>query len=273
MEVKCAYLWYPSFPHLPDDMLCCIIDFLDYQNILHFGRVCKRFNVLHNREDLWKKLYKQHFEGALLKYDQPADSWKELFKITVGAPTWDPIEKSDDIQISNRGFTAHHVVTLERDSCAKSSKGYSSGRHYFELYVDSKGHRHPYIGIVDGSFDVKASQGYMWDAKNRRNYSYGSTGSIWEAGNKLFDHLDQYDSGDSVGFLVDCERGMVSFYLNKKLQKTVTDIGIIGTTVYPAIGLYGNNHKVTFVVNPNMPSQLPEDEGEPMERDPTTCSS
>jgi len=261
---------------------------MDYQNILHFGRVCKRFNALHNREYLWKKLYKLHFEGASLKYDQPAHSWKELFKITVGAPTWDPIERSEDIQLSNRGFTAHHVAPLERDSCAKASKGYSSGVHYFELYVDSKGQRHPYIGVVDGTFDVKASQGYMWDAKNKRNFCYGSTGSVWEAGNKLFEDLNQYDAGDSVGFLVDCERGMVTFYLNKKLQKTVNDSGIIGSTVYPAIGLYGTGQKVTFVVNPIMPAELPmppvhiespmpmecgDDAGEPMEREPTTCSS
>lgn len=70
-----------------------------------------------------------------------------------------------------------------------------------QIHIESKGPRHPYIGVLDSSFKAHTSNGYMWDSRYQHNYTYGSTGTIWEAGNKVYDSLETYDAGDRIGFL------------------------------------------------------------------------
>lgn len=89
------------------------------------------------------------------------------------------------------------------------------------------------------------------------------------------------------------------FYRNKKLQKVICDDYFVGKKVYPAVGLYGSQHKydiypiskfecffrMTVVVSPTWPNvtlkieslkdvqEMPEDLDESMERETSVVSS
>jgi len=174
------------------------------------------------------------------------------------APKWSQIWKSEHIEISNCNFTAEHITPEECDSSVKTDKGFCSDVHYFEVIVVQRGRtRHPYIGIIDESFELKRKKndGSMWGAPFTNNYTYGSTGSIWFQGNRLFGDLDTYGDGDCIGCLVDFKRKVIAFYLNQKLQIAIEAPFISGHTIYPAVGLFGSDHKVTLRAIAKFPEQ------------------
>jgi len=140
----------------------------------------------------------------------------------------------------------------------RADRGYSSGTHYFEMNVDSRGFdRHPYLGIVDENFEIRS--GYaMWTSRFSNNYTYGSTGSIWHKGSRLVGGLDTYGNGDRIGILVNIDKGVISFYKNKELQKTLHAPSITTErTIFPAAGLFGPKHKITLLVAPQLPVLIP----------------
>jgi hypothetical protein len=53
---------------------------------------------------------------------------------------------------------------------------------------------------------------------------------------------------------------MIAFYLNKKLQIAIETPSITGSTIYPCAGLFCSDHKITLIINPEFPLEIPDGE-------------
>jgi hypothetical protein len=46
-----------TFQHLPDELILILLEYLDGQSLLSFGRTCKAFYAFTRAEELWKALF------------------------------------------------------------------------------------------------------------------------------------------------------------------------------------------------------------------------
>jgi len=60
--------------------------------------------------------------------------------------------------------------------------------------------------------------------------------------------------------LVDFEKRMIAFYLNKRLQIAIEVPSIVDSVIYPCAGLFCKEHKITIIINPEFPSEMPNGE-------------
>jgi hypothetical protein len=60
------------------------------------------------------------------------------------------------------------------------------------------------------------------------------------------------------GIFLDCDNGTLAFYKNKVPQAIVKANSLKSKTIFPAIGLYCNEHIMKIVTNAKQPSQIPD---------------
>jgi len=115
-------------------------------------------------------------------------------------------------------------------------KGFSKGKHYWEIKINSFGNISDLSGTVFGITTNKSSSSYSTDMSvgmSNANYNIsgsGCTGTI----------------GSTLGVLLDFKQSFVKFYFNG--TNIGTGVLIKGTTYYPVLHLYyvGDDHTVSF---------------------------
>ncbi|MDQ8051069.1 SPRY domain-containing protein [Luteibacter sp.] len=159
----------------------------------------------------------------------------------VTTVTWDPANKASEVVLSNGNLTATKTTT-DSYGMARSTTSKTTGKHYFEVYVNS-GASSPFIqiGVVNASASLTSGVGNTADGWSY----YEDTGQ--KANNGSFSSYGAlYTTGDVIGVALNLDDGEVSFLKNNAAQG-VAFTGLSGP-LYAAISVYrqlGPPHQVT----------------------------
>lgn len=174
--------------------------------------------------------------------------------------TFDPLCHASSISVSHDQLAAA-CVGGEGKCCAFASVGFSSGVHYWELKIEQCELGNIFVGVAEkpprdqGPPNFKRWQGYGF--VNMR-LSFRNTGSNL-SGEKVYGDL--FQTGDTVGVLLDMNRGRLSFFLDamKYGEHMLIDLGeafdgltngsshrVHPKTYYPVVGFKRAGDRVTI---------------------------
>jgi len=244
---------------LPQDIIEYITVFLEVTEIGRFSRTSKTLHGILSRDQLWKTMSILHF-SQLIKMKEYNGSWKELFKNLYVQPIWDLNCKTSHVVLSDDYLTATSTVSSQHES-VRAARGWSKGRHYFEVLILSTASNLPNVAIVESSYDIHSTP--IWKTSTHINYSY-IPGSVWFHAYQ-YCKLATYVKGDYVGIYLDCDACLLAFYKNKELLLTIKDSNMKNKTMFPVLGLYDKNHVIKIVSRPTLPTDIPLPETYPKE--------
>lgn len=138
--------------------------------------------------------------------------------------TWSPNNKGDYVVLSNNNLTA--ACTNLTNCSAVATKGYSSGKWYWEITVVQL--NGIMIGICSSAFDPKGS--YITDY----NWLYYRNGSKYHSTNTPVSYGSSYTIGDTIGIALDLDNLTLTFYKNGVSQGVAYTLSS-GTNYYPII--------------------------------------
>jgi hypothetical protein len=158
--------------------------------------------------------------------------------------TWDVAKKGTSVTLSNNNQTASVPNT---SSSVLGTNGYSAGKRYFEMHVDSG--TVALIGIGNASTPLN---GVSYTSSYIRSY-YEMNGNYYPTGA----NGAGYAAGDIIGVAVDLDAGSLSFYKNGTSQGVAfTTVAALGT-VYPFLTTGSSIGYPTVTLRTNQFSYLP----------------
>ena len=147
-------------------------------------------------------------------------------------------------------------------ACAFGSVGFSSGIHFWEFKIEQAEVGSIFLGVAEkpgviGS--TQASRFGRWVGSGLANHRASFRSSSQTTGDRLSVYGDHFHTGDTVGVLLDMNRGRLSFYLDglKYGQHTIADLGeafdglttsshVKKRTMFPIVGLSKSQDRIAI---------------------------
>jgi SPRY domain len=147
-------------------------------------------------------------------------------------------------------------------ACAFGSVGFSSGIHFWEFKIEQADVGSIFLGVAEkpgviGS--TQASRFGRWVGSGLANHRASFRSSSQTTGDRLSVYGDHFHTGDTVGVLLDMNRGRLSFYLDglKYGQHTIADLGeafdglttsshVKKRTMFPIVGLSKSQDRIAI---------------------------
>ena len=147
-------------------------------------------------------------------------------------------------------------------ACAFGSVGFSSGIHYWEFKIEQADAGSIFLGVADKPGVIGSSQASRfgrWVGSGLANHRASFRSSSQTAGDRLSVYGDHFHTGDTVGVLLDMNRGRLSFYLDglKYGQHSIADLGeafdglssanvVKKRTMFPIVGLSKSQDRIAI---------------------------
>ena len=167
---------------------------------------------------------------------------------TTGAVLPSLINKGEGLNVFGDIVTRANAGAIAGWATAKSSLGFSSGKYYWEVTVESAaaaaGTNYIMVGIANAAASVASYAGADtngWSFYNMggspavQNYYRGGTATTYGSGT--------FDQGAVIGVLVDMTALTLTFYKNNVSQGA---IAITAGTYYPTVSLYTEGNSVSI---------------------------
>ena len=147
-------------------------------------------------------------------------------------------------------------------ACAFGSVGFSSGIHYWEFKIEQADVGSIFLGVAEKPGAIGSSQTSRfgrWVGSGLANHRASFRSSSRNTGDRLSVYGDHFHTGDTVGVLLDMNRGRISFYLDglKYGQHTIADLGeafdgltmpgqVRRRTLFPIVGLSKSQDRIAI---------------------------
>lgn len=147
-------------------------------------------------------------------------------------------------------------------ACAFGSVGFSSGIHYWEFKIEQADAGSIFLGVAEKPGVIGSSQASRfgrWVGSGLANHRASFRSSSQTAGDRLSVYGDHFHTGDTVGVLLDMNRGRLSFYLDglKYGQHSIADLGeafdglssanvVKRRTMFPIVGLSKSQDRIAI---------------------------
>ncbi|MFO3797140.1 MAG: SPRY domain-containing protein, partial [Anaerolineales bacterium] len=168
---------------------------------------------------------------------------------------FDPKMHAPSISLSNDSKSA--TATRPERCCAFGNVGFSGGVHYWEIKVEQADAGSLFIGIAEKDYPP----GYGRPQKMNRWFGYGFINyraTLHMTTERVYG--EHFHAGDTIGVLLDLERGQMSFFMDgmKYGQHILIDLGsafdslrtksprIRPRTFFPVVGFYKTGDRVTL---------------------------
>lgn len=159
------------------------------------------------------------------------------------------LKGNTDIHFSNNDKTLTHTSKLDKPETVYGKSIFLTGIHYFTVKIEqTKIPSNLMIGVADTSLHRKNDTYLSHGPRGWGYYSYDGS-SYHKFYGKNYGEI--YGSGDTVGVLLDLDKGELSFYLNGKSLGTAYT-GIQGP-VSPGFTLYNYGDEITIDYNAKLP--------------------
>jgi hypothetical protein len=220
------------------DLFSNIFEYLDPVDLVRFSRVCKSWQKLTCRDDLWKKF-------CVEKEKKENSSWREHYR-DYRALVWDLTCAPMDSKFT---WNSKTITGASQDSICRTvrtSRGCMPGQKMqFTIFVDNCSlDVHSAIGIVDSKFSCTG------DAKNC--FSHGNAIVLLKANTNqnitmIVDRTNL--SGQSVKFYQQDVNGPWTLWKGQVSTQAIQDMPDPTLLWYPSVTMV-QTHQVTIIPNP-----------------------
>jgi hypothetical protein len=158
--------------------------------------------------------------------------------------TFNPLASPSQINITNGNLLVSRTGGGASGSGSTSSTmGFSSGKWYWEIYVNSVGGSAGgvAVGIVPPNFPIND-----WIGSSSASTGYWGNGALYGHTTGSSSPLS-YTDGDTIGVALDMDNKSITFYKNNT-NATGTITGLPGTTYLPAVNIF-DNVSASFIGN------------------------
>jgi SPRY domain len=147
-------------------------------------------------------------------------------------------------------------------ACAFGSVGFSCGIHYWEFKIEQADVGSIFLGVAEKPGVIGSSQASRfgrWVGSGLANHRASFRSSSPTTSDRLSVYGDHFHTGDTVGVLLDMNRGRLSFYLDglKYGQHTIADLGeafdgltspsqVKRRTMFPIVGLSKSQDRIAI---------------------------
>ena len=170
--------------------------------------------------------------------------------------------------------SAYYNITVSNDkmtvaknggsgqACAYGSVGFSSGIHYWEFKIEQADVGSIFLGVAEKPGAIGSSQTSRfgrWVGNGLANHRASFRSATQYSGDRLSVYGDHFHTGDTVGVLLDMNRGRISFFLDglKYGQHTISDLGeafdslsvpsqLKKRTLFPIVGLSKSQDRIAI---------------------------
>lgn len=151
-------------------------------------------------------------------------------------------KKHSSYTLSNDNLTASMTSNSGTLNGVFFNKGYTSGKWYWEIKIDSATSIGMGIGIANNLAPLDNGNYVNTNWRIYRNSASMNSSSVINYGTN-------YSVGDTIGVLLDMDNGTLEFQKNGVSQGVAsTDLGTLGE-VYPVVYMYNGTQKVTVNIN------------------------
>ena len=168
-----------------EDALIELFLCLDLADLAVCSRVCRRWHALlsNGNSSIWEnqfyvlvpeKMQKSELLEALPSYQA---------KVQAYCFAWNPNDCSKNISIKDDGFTFHRRPVPQSTDAARTRKGFTSGRHCWEVWWEKPFGSHALVGVATQNAPLQ-QRGYI-SLVGMNRYSWGwnlSDNKLWHGG-------------------------------------------------------------------------------------------